>query len=120
MSGLGVCAEQDFKACVVEWESSVGLWDQLVQETLATSMGGSVQAHGEQDGAYGWASIGDQRVGMTERLDQGLRRAEAPSGQVDAMPQTYRRLSWVCGWRWGGDRQPSPGGQAGPPVAVRG
>ena len=30
MSGLGVCAELlDFEACVVEWESSVGLWGRL-------------------------------------------------------------------------------------------
>ena len=66
MPGLGVCAEQDFEACVVEWESRVGLWDQLVQETLATLVGGLAQANGEQDGAYGWASIDDQRIDTTK------------------------------------------------------
>ena len=86
-----------FTVCVVEWESGVGLWDQLVQETLATSVGGSAQANDEQDGASGSASIDDQRTDTTKRLDQGLRRAEAPAGQVDATPQTE-----LGGWCWGG------------------
>ena len=29
VSGVDEGAEQDFEACVLEWESRVGLWDQL-------------------------------------------------------------------------------------------
>ena len=83
----------------MEWESRVGLWDQLVKETLATSVGGSAQAGAEQDGAHGWASIGDQRIGTTERRDQGLRHAEAPSRQVDATSQTELGVCVALGGR---------------------
>ena len=54
MSGVGVdevIAEQDFEACVVEWEDIVGLWDQLVGETLASSGDGFPLEVVGQDGA---------------------------------------------------------------------
>ena len=58
MSGVGVdevIAEQDFEACVVEWEDIVGLWDQLVGETLALSGDGFPLEVVGQDGALeGW------------------------------------------------------------------
>ena len=55
VSGVDVGAEQDFEACVVEWENRVGLWDQLVGETLASSGDGFLPEVVGQDGALeGW------------------------------------------------------------------
>ena len=55
MSGVVVDAEQDFEACVVEWEDRVGLWDQLLGETLASSGDGFLPEVVGQDGALeGW------------------------------------------------------------------
>ena len=74
------------------------MWGQLVQGTLATSVGGSAHANDDQDGAYGWASIDDHRINTNKRLDRGcgvLRRRQDRS-------MRRRRLSCVCGWRWGG------------------
>ena len=51
MSSVGVGAEQDFGACVLEWENRVGLWDQLVGETLASSGDGFPPEVFGQDGA---------------------------------------------------------------------
>ena len=41
MSGVDGGAEQDFEACVLEWENRVGLWDRLVGDALASSGDGS-------------------------------------------------------------------------------
>ena len=55
VSGVDVGAEQDFEACVLEWENRVGLWDQLVGETLASSGDGLLPEVVGQDGALeGW------------------------------------------------------------------
>ena len=75
------------------------LWPggRLVKKALATSVGGPAQSNGEQDayGAYGWASIGDQKIGTAGRIDQGLSRAEAPSREADVAPQTELGV-WVA------------------------
>ena len=55
MSSVDVDAEQVFEACVLEWESRVGLWDQLVGETLVSSGDGFLPEVVGQDGALeGW------------------------------------------------------------------
>ena len=55
MSSVDVDAEQVFEACVLEWESRVGLWDQLVGETLVPSGDGFLPEVVGQDGALeGW------------------------------------------------------------------
>ena len=74
------------------------LWGRLVKKALATSVGGPAQSNGEQDayGAYGWASIGDQKIGTAGRIDQGLSRAEAPSREADVAPPQTELGVWVA------------------------
>ena len=53
--GVGTDLEQDFAACVLEWESRVGLWGQLVGGALASSGDEFLPEVAGKDGASeGW------------------------------------------------------------------
>ena len=94
MSSVDVDAEQGFEACVLEWESRVGLWDQLVGETLATSAAGSIPEDvGLEEALEGWevefASVHRRMllaasVGLFDEVDEASASTESiPASSED-------------------------------------
>ena len=94
MSSVDVDAEQVFEACVLEWESRVGLWDQLVGETLATSAAGSIPEDvGLEEALEGWevefASVHRRMllaasVGLFDEVDEASASTESiPASSED-------------------------------------